>query len=59
MIRKFIAGILQIYWDFIQRRPRISILFSLILIAACAGAIYLLIVNFPSFMPCLHGACAG
>ena len=57
-MRKNIAQLLQIYWEFIQRHPMIGLVLSLAILAACAGALYLLAVNFPSYIPCLTGACS-
>lgn len=59
MIKKTIARLLQIYWDFIQRHPLISLVFSLVIVAACLGAIYLLLINLPPYLslPCFTGGC--
>jgi hypothetical protein len=58
-MRKFIASLLASYWAFIQKHPVISIFTSVIMIAACAGGIYLILVQFPTFisLPCFTGGC--
>ncbi len=57
-MRKNIAQLLQIYWEFIKRHPLIGLVLSLAIFAASAGALYLIVVNFPSYIPCLTGACS-
>lgn len=42
--------------EFRHRHPAISIFLSLLVMAACAGGIYLIIVNFPRFIPCFSGS---
>lgn len=61
MIRKAIAAALTAYWDLVRKHPFINIALSLVLIAACAGAIYLLLQQFPSLMqlPCFKGGCSN
>ena len=59
MIRKILAAGLTSYWEFIQKYPLLSIAFSLLAAAACAGGIYLIIVKFPSFAPCFTGRCGS
>lgn len=56
---KVIARILQIYLDFIKRHPAISLVLSLLVAAACVGAIYLILVNMPPWLvlPCFTGGC--
>jgi hypothetical protein len=58
-MRKFIASVLASYWAFIQKHPVISIFTSVLMMAACAGAIYLILVQFPTFisLPCFTGGC--
>lgn len=56
-MRKTIACIVRAYWDFIRKHPLLSLPVSLIMLAACAGALYLIIVNFPRYMPCLTASC--
>jgi len=57
MIKRVLAAILTFYWEFIKRHPLVSIFFSLILMAACAGGIYLIFKEFPTLMsmPCFRG----
>lgn len=58
-MRKFIASLLASYWAFIQKHPLLSIFTSVILMAACAGGIYLIATQFPTFLslPCFTGGC--
>ncbi|MHB0994858.1 MAG: hypothetical protein ACYC2I_00665 [Elusimicrobiales bacterium] len=41
--------------EFRHKHPAISIILSLLVTAACVGGIYLIIVNFPRFIPCFSG----
>jgi hypothetical protein len=38
--------------EFRHKHPVISVTLSLLMLAACAGAIYLIIVKIPSIVPC-------
>lgn len=60
-IRKTIAAALTVYLEFIRKHPFISMILSLVMAAACAGGIYLIFKQFPTFLllPCFRGGCAG
>lgn len=60
MIRNTIARLLQLYWEFVKRHPAISLVFSLVIIAACLGGLYLIALDFPTLMsmPCFTGGCS-
>lgn len=57
--RKFTASLLQACWDFSRAHRAVSFLAALVLGAACAGALYLLAVQFPTVidLSCLTGGC--
>lgn len=61
MIRKNIAAALTAYWELVKKHPFINIALSLALIAACAGAIYLLLLQVPALtqLPCFRGGCSN
>jgi hypothetical protein len=58
-MRKKLASVLSAYWAFIQKHPLLSIVTSLAMMAACAGAIYLIAVQFPTFAPCFFPGCGN
>lgn len=58
MIRA-IARVLKSYIDFAKLHPVTGFIFSLLLAAGCAGAIYLMFANIRPWLilPCFTGAC--
>jgi len=59
MIRKVIASILVSYLELIKKRPFLSILLSLLIMAACIGGLYLIMLKLRTVisMPCVTGGC--
>ncbi|MDA8243606.1 MAG: hypothetical protein M0025_05750 [Elusimicrobia bacterium] len=58
-MRKQIADIIRGYFDFTRKHRFFGLLVSLVVAAACAGAVYLIIANFPRYIPCITGGCVG
>lgn len=56
---KAIARLLQNNLEFIRTHPLICLLMSAAVLAASAGALYLLFVNLPPWLvlPCFSGGC--
>lgn len=55
MTRETILAAMDSLTEFRHKHPVISIILSLLVTAACVGGIYLIIVNFPRFIPCFSG----
>jgi hypothetical protein len=56
MTRETILAAMNSCIEFRHKHPALSILLSLLVTAACAGGLYLIIVNFPRFIPCFSGS---
>lgn len=52
MTRETILAAMNSCIEFRHKHPAISIFLSLLVTAACAGGLYLIIVNFPRIVPC-------
>ncbi len=52
MKQETIVAAINSAFEFRHRHPVISIALSLLMVAACAGAIYLIIIKIPSIVPC-------
>ncbi|MEK7721085.1 MAG: hypothetical protein AAB359_01705 [Elusimicrobiota bacterium] len=61
MTRETILATLISCWAFRRKHPLIGIFFSLLIIAACAGGIYLIITQLSSFalLPCFTDGCGN
>ena len=55
MTRETILAAMTSTLEFRRKHPAISIILSLLLMAASAGGIYLIIVNLPRIIPCFSG----
>lgn len=56
MTRETFLATINSVQEFRHKHPVLSITLSLLVTAACAGGLYLIIVNFPRFIPCFSGA---
>ena len=52
MTRETIGAAMISCMEFRHKHPVISVTISLLMIAACAGGIYLIIVKLPAIVPC-------
>lgn len=59
MKQETIVAAINSAFEFRHRHPVISITLSLLMIAACAGGIYLIIMKIPSITPCFSGHGCG
>ncbi len=59
MNREEMQAMVTSLFEFRHKHPVISIFLSVLVTAACAGALYLMFANFPSFVPCFSGGCEG
>jgi hypothetical protein len=60
-IRKYLAAFLQSCFDFSRQHRFLGFLAALVLGASCAGALYLIIQEFPTLiaLPCFTGGCGN
>lgn len=56
MTRETILAAMNSCIEFRHKHPAISIVLSLLVLAACAGGIYLIIVNLHRITPCFSGS---
>ena len=61
MLRKQLVEFLIAYISFMKRHLVLGFGVSLLLLAACAGGIYLLALQLPTIvaLPCFTGSCGG
>lgn len=60
--RKSLAAALTAGWEFVRAHPRLSLVLSVLMAAACAGGIYLILQQLPPDpfrLPCFTGGCGG